>query len=123
MKKYMVISLFFLKSILGMTQDNTIDFVFPDNVETVLDSCLNRFEAINSNYRFYFLLEKNAECYCITIAKYTGDDERNLLKWVKQTNRFAVVNKRTIPVFFDYDLKWGAIDQNRGEFNKRDDNV
>src|SRR3954471_12996322 len=102
MKKYVFLLVLFFKAILGTTQGNGIDLVFPDKVETTLDSCLSRFEAVNSKFRFYFLLEKNAECYNITIAKYT-DDEGNLLKWVKQTNRFALVNRRTIPVLFDYD--------------------
>lgn len=123
MGKYVIMFLLVLKSFVSVAQEGTIDFIFPDKIEHTLDSCLQKLETGTNKYKFYFLIEKDVESYSVTIAKYTSKEEQNLLKWVRQTNRFAVINKRTIPLIFDYDLKLGAIDGNRGEFGDRDDNV
>ena len=98
-----------------------INYVFPDSVEIFIDSCIRK--ADNREAKFYLLLTRDT-VYKITIAEYNTKDEKNILKWVKQSNRCAVINNRSFPIIFDYDLKFAAIDPaNIGELGKREGNI
>lgn len=100
-------------------KNDQIKYVLPDNVETFIDSSIR---AQKGSSAFYFLLNKDS-VYSISIGSYSKKDEKNILKWVKQTNRFLIVNKKVYPLIFDYDLKFATVDSNIGEFGKREGNI
>ena len=51
-------------------------------------------------------------------------EKKNILKWVLQSNRYVIVNKKSYPLVLDYDLKFGSIDNNNiGNFGVRDGQV
>jgi len=100
-------------------KNDQIKYVLPDNVETFIDSSIRARKASSA---FYFLLNKDS-VYSISIGSYNKKDEKNILKWVKQTNRFLIVNKKVYPLIFDYDLKFATVDSNIGEFGKREGNI
>lgn len=121
MRKTLMILLFLFLAIPSMAQkNNQIKYVLPDTVETFLDSCIKKQEG--GKTWIYFLLKKDT-LYSITIGKYSTKEKKNILQWVKQTNRYILINKVSYPLIFDYDLRFGAIDDNIGEFGSRDDNV
>lgn len=122
MQKYITILIVLFQAMTSTAQkSNQIMYILPDNVETLLDSCIKKAE--NSQTQFYFLLRRDT-VYNITIGKYNKKEKKNILKWVTQSNRYIVVNKKTHPLIFDYDLKFAAVDNNNiGEFGSREGNI
>lgn len=102
-------------------KNNQIRYILPDQVEVLLDSCINKLK--KSETQFYFLLKKDS-LYSITIGRYNNKEAKNILKWVKQSNRYIVINAKIYPLIFDHDLKFAAVDNNNiGEFGKREGNI
>lgn len=101
-------------------KNNAIQYVLPDRVELLLDSCIKKSEG---QTKFFFIIRKDS-LYNISIVRYKKNEERNLIKWVEQTNRYLRIADKIYPLLFDYDFALGAIDNNNiGEFKNRDDNV
>ena len=101
-------------------KNNQIRYILPDDVEVFLDSCIKKSESKGT--QFYFLLKKDTT-YNITIGRYSKKEKKNILKWIKQSNRNVVVNEKAYPLIVDYDLKFAAIDDNIGKFGDREGNV
>ena len=98
-----------------------IKYVLPDNVEVVLDSCVKSVGKEKQN--FYFVLRKDTS-YNITIGMFNKSEGKNILKWIRQSNRYVVINDKTYPLIFDYDFEFGAIESNNiGDFPSREGNI
>lgn len=122
MRKYITILIVLFQAMTSAAQkSNQIRYILPDNVEVFLDSCIKKSES--NGTQFYFLLKKDTT-YNITIGRYSKKEKKNILKWIKQSNRYIVVNEKIYPLIFDYDLKFAAVDNNNiGEFGSREGNV
>src|SRR5450631_716034 len=92
----------------GQTNNKKIKYIFSDSVEVKIDSIVNGMEENNKDYFFYLILRNDSSIYNITICNYLKRDLRSITKLIKLTNRYAVVNTRTIPLIFDYDLKFSS---------------
>ena len=122
MRKYIaILAVVFLQAMTSVAQkNNQIRYILPDDVEVFLDSCIKKSESKGT--QFYFLLKKDTT-YNITIGRYSKKEKKNILKWIKQSNRNVVVNEKAYPLIVDYDLKFAAIDDNIGKFGDREGNV
>lgn len=122
MKKYIIVLIVLVQSTVLMAQkNNQIKYILPDAVEVLLDSCVKNIA--NEKVNFYFLLKKDST-YNITIGKYSKREKKSILRWIKQSNRFVVINSKSYPLIFDYDLKFAVIDDsNIGEFGIREGNT
>ena len=107
----------------GQSKEKIV-YVFPDSVEICLDSCIGKIEESGLDFQFYLLLESDSSLYRLSIGRYTKGEANNILPWIKQSNRYAVVNNRSLPLIFDYDLnfstKWG---DKIGNFKEREGEV
>lgn len=123
MQKYITILIILFQAMTSVAQKtNQIRYVLPDDVEIFLDSCIKK--STNKETQFYFLLNKEKDTvYNITIGRYSKKEKKNILKWIKQSNRCIVVNEKMYPLIFDYDLKFAAVDNNIGEFGSREGNI
>ncbi len=119
-KRFLLLFLVFHGTVLSAQEKNRIQYVLPDNVEAILDSCIKKMMSTGNS--FYFLLEKDTS-YCITIGTYKKSEQKDFLSWVTRTNRYILINKRMYPLIFDYDSKFGTVDEHIGKFRHRDDHV
>ncbi|MCD2425098.1 hypothetical protein LQ567_20095 [Niabella pedocola] len=119
-KNLLVLLFFFQGTVLVAQTDDKIRYILPNSVEKYLDSSINIMSG--KEYKFYFLFKKDAH-FNITMGRYNKTEEKNVLQWVRKTNRFVLINKSIYPLIFDYDLTFAAIDNNIGLFGDRDGNV
>lgn len=107
----------------GQSKDKIV-YVFSDAVERTVDSCIRKSGGPVPGFQFYLVLEADSSLYSLTIGKYTKSEQKNILPWIKQTNRYMIVSDRSIPLIFDHDFKFGARWNDKiGEFGHRDDNI
>lgn len=125
MKRIILESVALLTSVVCFSQHpGKIKYIFPDAVETKIDSCLGSLEQADRHFHFYLLLTTDSAKYDLTISRYTEEESKNISPWVKETNRWAVINKRLIPLIFDYDMKFSTHYPDRiGSFGNRDGEV
>jgi|SRR5579862_443942 len=112
-----------VSTLIALSQRN-IRYVFSDPVEISVDSCITKIEKSNQDFHFYLLLESDSSLYRLTIGEYTDRESKNMIKWITQTSRYAAINKRSIPLIFDYDMKFGIKSESEpGSFRNRDGEI
>jgi hypothetical protein len=120
--------LFFLVSILftitcaGQSRGEKILYVFSDAVEARLDSSLSAWQK-PKDLLFFLYLREDSSIYSVAIGDHPKKAYKSLYRLVKRTNRFAVVNKRLVPLIFDYDYLFSSPSDDISSFGHRDEQI
>lgn len=125
MNKILICSITILLSTIVNAQSNkeVIRYYLFDKVEIKVDSIIRNLEKSKFRLRYYCLLTRDSDIYNLSICNYQDKDIKNIPQIVFLTNRYAVINKRLIPIIFDYDLSFTTPRKNYSLFGKRDGNI
>jgi len=117
-----IILLVLLYSISIYSQEkDSIIYIFPDKVEQKLYEQIEKINPTETyNFEFYLqLMDKDTFRLAYTYSEYTPGNY-----WVKNTNRFILINKRKYPLVFDIDTLFSTSDHEHiGEYGHRDGTV
>ncbi|MDP4183837.1 MAG: hypothetical protein Q8862_01585 [Bacteroidota bacterium] len=119
-----IILLFFMVSNAYPKEAKKILYIFPDDVEIKLSKYI---ENTNKQHEFvvYLMLSKSSdERYKLYIAFYKKKHIKNVIYWVKSTNRYVVVNQEKYPLLIDYDYDFSTSNPlNIGDYGGREGQV
>jgi hypothetical protein len=108
---------------LAQSRSEKITYIFSDTVEITLDSVLNSLSKNTNDVLFFLYLRKDSSNFNASVVSYRKKEEKNLSRLVKQTNRFAIINQRLVPVIFDYDYLFTSPSNDIGSFGHRDNQI
>lgn len=125
MYRILICSITILLSTIVNAQSNkeVIRYILFDKVEIKADSIIRNLEKSKFRLRYYCLLTRDSDTYNLSICNYQDKDVKSIPQIVFLTNRYAVINKRLIPLIFDYDLSFITPRKNNSLFGKRDGNI
>lgn len=125
MKKVMICIIVMFLSTIVNAQDNNgvIRYILFDKVEVKVDSIIRNLEKSKFRLHYYCLLTRDFDKYNLAICNYQDKDIKSVPQIVFLTNRYLVINKRLIPIIFDYDLSFTTPRKDNSLFGKRDGNI
>ncbi|MDX1936280.1 MAG: hypothetical protein SFU21_04160 [Flavihumibacter sp.] len=102
-----------------------INFVFPDSVEVTASEYVEKQKIKNPNTKYFcFLWYDSLSIYRLTILSYKRNEKTIVAKWIRSSNRYAVLNNEKLPLLLDYDFRFGTSDpENIGKYGERDGSV
>ncbi len=107
--------------------DSIIYVLHFDSVETTIDKHLNTLEKKNQQTSSWSYLGRVDSLFTLTVCNSClGDDSKAgfLSRLVKNTNRYLLIDKRTLPLILDYDTIFTTPKlTNIGSLGNRDGNV
>lgn len=83
-------------------------YILPDNVETTLNKYLERTIKKQESHVYFVLNRMSKDKYKINVAFYSPENEKQLIYWIRVTNRYVVVNKDKYPLLLDYDYEFST---------------
>lgn len=126
MRKIFILSiLFILCQFTVNAQSQKISYVFPDSVELRLNKYISNYNKKKPNKELYFLIKKDTSgVYNLTVIPISSGSDSIVVSWLKSTNRYALIDKESYPVVFDYDFALGTPTINDiGSIGQREGNV
>lgn len=120
----------FFVLLLGMTSNarsqnsEKILYMLPDDVEIQVNDYVTRMNN-QKKYLFYFVLNKKPDAtYRLNSVHYVNKRKKDIIYWVKSTNRYLVVNKKIFPLLLDYDYVFSTRKPSKiGNFGEREGQI
>jgi len=102
-------------------EEDSIIYIFPDKVEQRLFEQIKKVDSINNIYFEFYLQTIDENRFRLT---YSYSKKKSNNYWVKNTNRFILINKKKYPLILDYDTIFSTYKPNKiGEYGHRDGTI